>query len=51
MYILYREGTIANDVPKYFQKIREDKDEWLKAVNDELNSLQANNTGTLVEKL
>ena len=50
-FAMFRAETVANDVPKCFQEIelREDKDEWMKAVHDELKSLQTNKTWTLVE--
>ena len=51
-HMLYRAVSVANDIPKCFQeiKLRVDKEKWEQAVQDELSSLQANRTWTLVER-
>lgn len=44
--IIYRAESFASDIPNSFQEIefRDDREEWEKAVNDELESLWINNT-------
>ena len=51
-HILYTAVSVANDIPKCFQKIklRADKEKWELAVQDELSSLRANQTWTIVER-
>ena len=49
--LAFNAETYVGDVPETMEDIQknENKDEWLKAVNSELNSLDENNTWTLVD--
>lgn len=51
-YVINRAECFASDAPNCFQEIqtRDDKEVWMRAVQDELDSLHKNNTWTFVTK-